>query len=187
MKKLIGKNLLVAVLLFLLSMMLWTCYATTSSLDLREKTPVPTGETIVFGRINVIMDNVPVTWGYTFMGRTEPGMFRVLIQSDTTSQAISHGLTGNGSFVWHLPPGGYTIVGFKYHTGTSGRIMAHFTVLEGSPLLYIGTLEFRMTKYTLYRMNITDEFEEAKQDLKSRFPELQGESVKSLMTLEKQK
>lgn len=168
----------------LLSVLLSSCYATSSSLDLREKTPVPSGETVVFGRVNVIMDDKPVTWGYTVMGRQEPGMFRILVQTDATSQAVSHGLTENGAFVWHLPPGGYTIAGFKYHVGTSGRIMAHFTVPPGTPLLYVGTLEIRMRSIVSYRTGVVDEFDEANRDLKARYPELRGDVARSLMTLE---
>jgi len=41
-------------LIVLLSVLFSSCLATSSSLDLREKTPVPSGETVVFGRVNVI-------------------------------------------------------------------------------------------------------------------------------------
>ena len=171
-------------LIVLLSILFSSCHATSSSLDLREKTPVPSGETVVFGRVNVIMDNVPVTWGYTFMGRQEPGMFRILVQSDATSQVVSHGLTDNGFFVWHLPRGGYTIAGFHYHVGTSGRIMARFTAPPATPLLYIGTLEIRTRKHVSYRLGVVDEFDEANRDLKTRFPGFQGDAFRSLMRLE---
>jgi hypothetical protein len=173
-------------LILLLSFLFSSCYATSSSLDLREQTSVPSGETVVFGRVNVIMDDKPVTWGYTFMGRQDPGMFRILVQFDATPQVLSHGLTDNGVFVWHLPPDGYTIAGFNYHVGTSGRIMAQFRVPQGISLLYIGTLEIRMKNYISYRMVVVDESDEAKRDLKSRFPELQGDVVKALMKLEVQ-
>lgn len=172
-------------LVVLLSILLTSCYATSSRLDLREKTPVPAGESVVFGRVNVILDNVPVTWKFTAMGRQEPGMFRILVQSDATSEAVSHGLTGTGFFVWHLPPGSYTIAGFQYHVGTSGRIMARFTVPPETPLLYVGTLEIPTTRFVLYRTNIVDEFADANRDLKTRFPDLTGNAVKSLMKLEK--
>lgn len=172
-----GRRHLVA----LLSVLLSSCYATSSSLDLREKTPVPAGESVVFGRVNVIMDNAPITWKYTLMGRQEPGMFRIHVLSDATSQVVSHGLTGNGFFVWHLPPGSYTIAGFRYHVQVKGRITARFTVPPGTPLLYIGTLEIQ----NLFRTNIVDDFDDANRDLRTRFPDLQGNAVKSLMKLER--
>ncbi len=96
-------------------------------------------------------------------------------------------LKDDGSFSWHLPPGGYTIAAFEWrHGGVSrGRVFAHFTVPKGK-VSYIGTLTlvFRGSRFIKF---IEDEYDPATRAFKKQFPEVKEDITKNLLEMEKER
>lgn len=104
---------------------------------------IPAGEAIVLGRVNFVREGEPVDWDSSAKGWT----FQVHILPDTDPRPIPYALTGDGSFHWHLRPGGYTITEFLWNKPSfltsetrNRRIFAHFMVPEAPSRVYIGTL-----------------------------------------------
>lgn len=143
---------------------------------------IPENDAVVFGRIKVVSWGSAVEWG----SLESVAPFRVYLLSDTGSTPVPYDLVGDDSFYWHLPPGVYTITGFRWpqRGGTrSRRIYAQFTVSEDSQLIYIGTLTIGLDRD--YRLQIEDEYDQAISSLRAEFPHITGEVAKSLMHLEK--
>lgn len=162
--------------LFVLTLLLTSC---ASPIALSDMKTLPQGEALIFGRMKVIEFGV----------RTEGWGSRLHILPDADSEPVRHVLTGDGSFYWHLPPGGYTITDFQMRRGfpviiSLRPIFAQFMVPEATSLVYIGTLTINLPS-GLVPMRIEDEYGQASQRLKSKFPKIQGEATKSLMHLEK--
>lgn len=126
--------------------------------DFRSGSPLGKGEGIVFGRIRLVWNGEEETDLTSFFGEKP---WSLIVQPDGSSEAREILLGGDGSFVWHLPAGGYTIAGFH---GTSpgfggyrvsGRIAAHFTV-EAGVATYIGALTI-FFHGARYRAGVRDE------------------------------
>ena len=111
-------------------------------------------------------------------------MFRVLLVPENKSETIYVPLKGNGTFVWHLPAGNYTIASFdRYGPGeVQGRIFASFKVNKNMPT-YIGTLVISFNGLR-YRIAVTDDYQSSLKYIKKRFPEVGGEMIKSIMYFE---
>ena len=118
------------------------------------------GEGVAFGRIQLTWNGKEEKSLTSFFGEKP---WSLIVQPDGSQEAREILLGGDGSFIWHLPAGGYTIAGFH---GTSpgfagyrvsGRIFAHFTV-TAHVATYIGTLAifFRGARY---RAVVLDESE----------------------------
>lgn len=171
-----------AYLLLILTLLLTSCVS-PSPIDLAAAKAFPEGEAIVFGRVKVIRKGKPSHW----TGRS----FRIHILPDTGAKPVSYGLKGDGSFYWHLSPGGYTITGFQWWQPLRafgpvvGRhIFTWFMIPEETSLVYVGTLVISFEEGR-YIMRIEDEYAQALQGLKGKFPELKGQAAKRLMNLEK--
>lgn len=144
----------------------------------KETSPAP-GKTIVLGRVKVVSEGEPIRWLLP--------SFAIHILPDAGSELIRYGLTGDGLFLWQLPPGSYTITGFEWHrigwVATRRRhIFARFTVLEDEAIVYTGILVIRI-EGERYSMAIDDEYDPAVDRLKEEFPAIKGEIRRRLMQL----
>ena len=152
---------------------------------------LPGKEPVVFGRVKVIENGQPMDWG-------GGGRFAVVIIPDAGPEPIPYGypLIGDGSFYWHLPRGEYIITEFAravrdwtLGAGIFGSrlvrrgILARFVIPEALSSIYIGTLIIR-SEAGRYTMSIEDEYDEALQRFKQRFPEVKGPVAKRLMQWE---
>jgi len=167
----------------LLALILFLSGCATNPIDFSKAKTVPQEEAVVFGRVNVIYKDEPKVWGKL----SSPGVFNILVLPGGSSEAFSHMLREDGSFYWHLPLGSYTISGFQWtgRGGTrSGRIFAEFTIPERKSITYIGKLTLIFDRNYSSVMQIEDDFDQAIQEFKKKFPEIRDEPVKNLMKLE---
>jgi len=152
----------------------------TSPIDLSEIKSLPQGEGIVFGRVKVIEGRKEKNLS-SVLGESQ---FRVIILPDNSSKAIYVPLKDDGSFIWHLPEGSYTIASFEWrsHGTLEGRIFANYRVLKNKAT-YIGTLaiSFSGTRYVTY---VADEYELSSVTFKHKFPDMQEEVIRYLMQME---
>lgn len=169
--------------LLLLVYLLTGCSTTGGLADVKE---LAGKEPVVFGRIRIIEDGQPKDWG-------DGGGFQVHIIPDAGPESIPYGyyLTGDGSFYWNLPPGGYMITEFSDRSWKAlwgvfpvGRgILARFVIPEAMAPIYIGTLTIR-SEAGRHTIGVEDDYDQALQRLKQQFPEVKGPVSKRLMQLE---
>ncbi len=173
--------------ILILALLLTSCTKARppSPIALGDIEAVPPGEAIVLGRVKFVREGEPVDWDSSAKGWT----FQVHILPDTHPLPIPYALTGDGSFYWHLRPGGYTITEFRWYapvfttSETRGRrIFADFIVPETTSLVYIGTLIIRFEE-GCYAMRIEDEYDRALEEVTSLG--ISGEVTKHLMQLGK--
>jgi hypothetical protein len=168
---------------FLLTLTLFLAGCASNPIDFSKAKTAPQEETVVFGRVNVIYKDEPKVWGKL----SSPGVFYVLVLPSGSSEAFSHMLREDGFFYWHFPPGSYAISGFQWATrgGTrSGRIFAEFTIPERKSIAYIGKLTLIFDGNYRFSMRIEDDYDQAIQEFRKKFPEIKEEPVKNLMKLE---
>jgi hypothetical protein len=173
---------------FILSMLLFFISCASSPIELSSTKFVPSYETIVFGRVKVIDREKPVTWGSSPLERgfRRYGGFTIFIVPDTGREPLAYELSADGSFYWHLPKGRYHITGFHWSRGSfirGGQIPARFEVPEGQSAVYLGTLTM-VFQGGSYALRVENEYQQAQQNLKSKFPEITGDSIKNLLQLE---
>ena len=163
---------------FILIILLLTGCA-SSPIDLSEIKLLPQDEGIVFGRVKVIEGGKENK--LSLFGESK---FRLTILPDNSSKAIYVPLKDDGMFAWHLPAGSYTIASFEWHSyGTlGGRVFASFRVLSNKAT-YIGTLTLSLTG-SRYTMFVADDYEASSITFKDKFPNMNEESIRSLMQLE---
>jgi len=170
---------------FSLTLILLVAGCATNPIDFSKGKIVPQEEGVVFGRVNLIYKNEPRVWGKL----SSPGVFYILVLPSGSSEAFSHMLREDGSFYWHLSPGSYAISGFQW-TGAgrgftkSGRIFAEFVVPERKSISYVGKLTLIFDGDYRFNMRIEDDYDQAIQDFKKKFPEIKEEPVKTIMKLE---
>ena len=153
----------------------------SNPIDFSKAKTLPHGEAIVFGRVNVIYKGEPKVW----KGIPPYTPFLILVLPTTTKEAYSFALLDDGSFYWHLPPGTYAISGFDWiEKHMHGRIFAEFVVPEDKSISYIGKLTLDFDRTYRYSMRVVDDYDQAIQNFKSKFPEIKGEPIKNLMKLE---
>jgi hypothetical protein len=110
--------------------------------------------------------------------------FDVFVWSARTGQFERHGLEGDGSFTWALPPGDYAVAGYQaYAPLRVGRIWTQFRVPEAGRSAYIGTLRIEVSEAG-YRFAVEDRFDQAIATVRPSLPVAVGEPAKALMTLE---
>lgn len=151
------------------------------------ETAIP-GQPVAFGKIDVLENGRPPKWSTgAFIERTS-GKFRILLIHEATSKLIHHDLENDGAVHWSLAPGTYLVAGFDWTRGsrnTSGRIRAYFTVPDGAPAIYIGTLVLSLSSGR-YGIEIRDEFDDAAAALAGKMSGFAGAPIKNLMELEKE-
>ena len=154
-------------------------------IDLASIEGLPPNEGVAFGRVKLLADGEPQNLS-SFMGESQ---LTVFILPDDSSEAMRFPLKDDGSFFWHLPPGGYTIATFEgltpefFSVHVKGRLFANFDVEEDTAT-YIGTLglRFRGSRYDAF---IEDDFGHAFETFTTRFPEFRRKTRKRLMTFER--
>ncbi len=157
----------------------------TSAVDLTPADAVPPSEGVVFGRVKMVWKGETKTLT-SMLGEST---LSVVLLADGSSNATSVPLRDDGSFYWHLPPGGYTIAGFEgltpdlFSRRMKGRIFARFGARQ-TLATYVGTLTLLFEAPPGYRMVVADDYAQAVKDLADRFPRLALTSQKDLMVLE---
>ncbi len=153
-----------------LALFLVACAAQLQIKDVEVPSPE---QGIIFGRIDVMEDGKP----------KKPWGTRIFILPPGGRKAMTYSISGDGSFYWGLEPGDYTILGFELTSAWDGgvrswRIVAKFTVSEGTKSVYIGNLKLVIIK-GMIEVSIEDNYLAAVESFKNRFPEAQ-EPDKSL-------
>ena len=174
-----GIDLCALALAFTVVLVLSGC--ASSPIDLSKTKSFPQNDGVVFGRVRIISDGETEKLT-TIFGESR---FGVLLLPDQSSKAMYVPLKDDGSFFWHLPPGGYTIAGFEYQKSTTGRIFAHFDVIKDK-VTYVGTLTI-MFRGSRYAISVEDEYDSAIKEFRKRFSEIKGEARKSLLEMEKRR
>jgi hypothetical protein len=173
--------------ILILALLLTSCARAPSQVGIASSDieAIRPGQAIILGRVKFVREGEPVDWDSSAKGWT----FQVHILSDTDPHPIPYALTGDGSFYWHLHPGGYTITEFRWYwpslataQSRNRRIFAHFIVPETTSLVYIGTLTIRFEEGR-YTMRIDDEYDRALEKVTSLG--ISGEVTKHLMQLGK--
>jgi hypothetical protein len=176
-KKFSKRFLLLAFVMFLAS-------CASSPIKLSETDEIATDERIVFGRVKVMRGEEAINWEWKPL--FGPGQFEISILPDGSSEAIYYRLSDDGSFYWHLPPGGYSIAGYHWQfsegMSSGNRIFADFIVPGERTATYIGTLVIAGGL-----ISIEDEYEEAINAFNSKFEEFREPITKNLMRLEKRR
>lgn len=173
-----------------------------SPIDLKTTKSIPVGETVIFGRVNVVIYNDLFFWDDPLWDR-----FHLYLISDSDSEPIEYTLVHDGTFSWHLPPGHYTITSFKWSRGNHYLIrpvFASFSVSEQLEPTYIGELVINFTEtnvppYTkksyskkywklpksFPEMHVVDNYQQAPHQQQINIPGAKGDIAKRLMQLEK--
>ena len=110
----------------------------TSPIDLKTKNSIPAGETAIFGRVNIVINDEPFIWDDPSWDK-----FDLFLISDSGSKPIAYTLVHDGTFSWNLPPGHYTITSFKWLRSSRyfiRPVFASFTVSKQLDPVYIGEL-----------------------------------------------
>lgn len=165
-----------------------------SSLDrrLKESDAIPKGESVVFGKIGLdwkIPDNI-------FMVDNRESNLRV-IDTQRSVPFARQPLKGKGhSFYWHLPPGNYAIADITHFQSglttaggskvTTERIFAEFTVPSAGEAFYLGTLSIARRREGLSGV-VSDDFDNAVQELKNRYPSVVAAPKRQLLKLEQKR
>lgn len=177
------------ILLVFMNLLLMSC--ASSLINVTDMKAVPKKEAIVIGRVKVISNERPIDWS-SFSSAFKSSYFTIYVLPNASSQAISYTLGSDGTFYWHLSPGSYKIAGFDWseavgvRRNTTGAITANFNIPEQKRIIYIGTLTLTFGKgFFYYNIGIEDEYEQAINTLKNKFPEVKDEVVKNLMQLER--
>lgn len=145
-------------------------------IEVRKISELPRGESLVFGRVEVIRNGKEMKWARYGTNLS------LIIQREGENEAFAYKLVEeDGTFYWHLPTGRYTILGFDW-ARMSGRIFTTFDVPGPDPT-YIGTLIIRFAGYR-YQWEIKDHFLFAIEKLEKKFPEFKEEPLKNLMIKE---
>ncbi|MCH9639996.1 MAG: hypothetical protein K0U40_10965, partial [Betaproteobacteria bacterium] len=109
-----------------------------SPIDLETEKSIPVGEVIIFGRVNVVINEKSFVWDDPLWDK-----FYLYLISDSDSEPIVYPLLQDGTFSWHLPPGNYTITSFRWSRARNNLIrpvFASFSVSGQLEPVYIGEL-----------------------------------------------
>lgn len=151
----------------------------SSPIDYSALKPLARGEGVVFGRVKLIEEDKEAA--LSLLGESKFGLF---LLPQKASQAIYVPLKEDGTFIWHLPAGSYTIAGFERRSyGTlTGRVFAGYRVFENKAT-YIGTLAITFVG-TRYLIGIVDEYALSSRVLQDKAPGLKMEVISHLMHME---
>lgn len=151
-----------------------------SPIDFTTTTSLPKDEGVVFGRVRLLEGGEEQNLSTVF-GESK---CKLIIVSAKTSQALYVPLQDDGSFIWHLPEGNYTIASYEWRSyGTlTGRIFAGFNVFH-SRANYIGTLLITIAG-ARFNVDIVDDYETALSTVQDRLPFSAESLTKQLMKME---
>lgn len=157
----------------------------TSGIQLPSVGAAPSGESVVFGSVEVegkLLAKAPVI---------TPGGEEISVWDLGADEEIATG--DPGEFYWHLPPGRYAIMHYredrtiivplvasqrKWH---ELKLAAEFTVPEEPSVLYIGTLRLVIEDEDHIKKSIRDDFDTAVSTFRSKYPRAKGSVTKQLM------
>lgn len=150
------------------------------------------GKAIVFGKIEIVTGDGVMDWRECGFGQMAvcPDEFELLLVSDNGTEPLRYKLKSDGSFVWNLLPGHYTIAEFlwiKYapKRTRSGRVWAEFDVSDSRSTLYLGTLVLLFTDGR-YLIGVKDDFDKQIEVLHSKLGRGGGPTTVSHFSLDKQ-
>ncbi len=178
--------------ILILSLLLTSCVSLGHIVKLYDIETVPGQEALVFGRVKVVENGESLEeWDSSLFSVSS---FAIHILPEASPEPISYFyyLGEDGSFYWPLSAGGYTITDFNWTVFTGvirsdqRVIFAQFVVPEETPLVYIGTLIIHLEEGR-HTMGIEDEYDQALQVVKQRFPEIRGPVTKRLMELKERR
>lgn len=141
-----------------------------------------TGQSIVFGHVDVVIDGEIQEWGYGWTGAVSCCL---MILPPDSNQAITYKIDEDGIFYWNLAPGEYQLLGFRFQKGSAskvGIVGASFTVPEDADAVYIGDITIIMVKGR-YVTKIEDKADELLAVYKSKFPDRTGNISTALLQL----
>ncbi len=141
------------------------------------ETPI-SGQSIVFGSLEVIEDGERKSWGMSWSGGE---VFRLLLLAPGSDTAMIYTLDKSGEFNWSLAPGEYTLVGYELARGAhirSGRLWSRFQVAEGSAGVYLGKLTVSLNKGR-FLFSVKDEYARAAAAFRKRYPSIDGAPQKA--------
>jgi len=157
-------------------LLMWGCSTAPTIKDVENVAP---DTRVAFGTAEVFVDGEQETWGGKFTGHN---YFYLLVLPPDTSEAISYRLDKDGAFFWALEPGEYTLLGYHWQnlqTQRWGDIHATFTVPEGGPDTYLGSIVFRGNIAYLATI-LEDRFEQVSALYDSKFPDRRGTALRQL-------
>ncbi len=179
--------------ILILALLLTSCTSLLGHIvKLHDIETVPGQEALVFGRVKVVENGESLeNWDSSLFSVSS---FKIHILPEASPEPVSYFyyLTENGSFYWPLSAGGYTITDFTWTVfiriirSDQRVIFAQFVVPEETPLVYIGTLIIHLEEGR-HTMGIEDEYDQALQVVKQRFPEISGPVTKRLMQLKERR
>jgi hypothetical protein len=141
-----------------------------------------TGQSIVFGHVDVVIDGEIQEWGYGWSGVVSCCL---MILPPDSNQAITYKIDEDGIFYWSLEPGEYQLLGFRFQKGTSsqvGIVGGRFTVPEDTDAMYIGNITINMMKGR-YITVVEDNSKELVASYKSKFPDHTDHITTALLQL----
>ena len=157
-------------------------------MDLSATKSVPAADGVAFGRIKIVWKGEEQQ-NLTRLFGEKP--WSVMLLPDAASTASEYHLSGDGSFYWHLPAGGYAIAAFQgvrpfpSNVQISGRIFSHFDVAPATAR-YVSTLTLAFDGVA-YKLSVDDEFPIAASNFARLFPGIPLTQQKQLMILERRR
>ena len=174
--------------ILILALLLTSCVSLGDIVRLYDIETVPGQEALVFGRVKVVENGESLEEWDSSLFSTSTFALHILPEASPEPILYFYYLSEDGSFYWPLSAGGYTITDFDWTTVTRAIrsdqrvIFAQFVVPEETPLVYIGTLTIHLEEGG-HTMGIEDDYDQALQVVKQRFPEVRGPATKRLMQL----
>lgn len=145
---------------------------------------------LIFGRLQVVEDNVDVTRDFcdpfSFSYSTDRLLTFTLLNLESRQVVLNVVAENDGTFYWILPAGFYRLINIGYRTNIDPYLA--FKSEAGNRYIYIGNIvlksestmlphmSFRKrkasirTEYNIININIKDDFEYEANILKDRFP-----------------
>jgi len=140
---------------------------------------------LVFGRVQVIEDDVDVTRDFcdpkVFLSSSDTLLSFTLLDLESRSIAMNVVAEDDGSFYWVLPAGSYRVIKILYRTDVDPCLA--FTVEGGNKYIYIGNIVIRLgaSAQELTDISIEDKYEYECTRVKNKFPRSPYVAEKSLL------
>ena len=149
----------------------------------REQLEQPTtGQSVVFGHADVIVDGKVKEWG---LGWTGIKSCCLLLLPPTSNKTMTYQINDDGMFYFSLNPGEYQLLGFRFQKDAAslvGGIGGVFTVPEESQAIYIGNISIDMVKGA-YITRVEDDIADSLNKYKAKYPQQSDQVMTSLLQL----
>jgi len=154
-----------------------------TEIEQREQLEQPTtGQTVVFGHVDMIIDGEAQEWGFSWAGTKSCCL---LILPPDSNHAMTYQINDDGMFYLSLNPGEYQLLGFRFQKDTKSRvgtINGTFNVPADSEAIYIGNITIKMVKGR-YKTIVQDDTADPINKYKTKFPQRSGQVITSLLEL----